>query len=258
MGARRLASVLALALALGAPPLAAQEIVADLSQNRVAIDATFDGSEIVVFGAIKQGAIPVAEEPPMEVIVTVSGPQEPVTVRKKARVAGIWVNSEAVEIDAAPTLYKVVTSGPLEEVLSETEDLRHSITVDRAIRAVDAATMGEHTPSFIEALVRIREDDGLYLTNEGAVRFTAQALFSTTIKLPANLVEGDYRTRIYLTQDGAVLARYERVLDVRKVGLERFIYSLAHEQPLAYGLLSIAIAIVAGWGASAAFRYLRG
>ncbi len=44
---------------------------------------------------------------------------------------------------------------------------------------------------------------------------------------------------------------------VQKVGLERFLYSLSREQPLAYGLLSLAIAIAAGWGASAGFRYLR-
>ena len=47
-------------------------------------------------------------------------------------------------------------------------------------------------------------------------------------------------------------------ITVRKVGLERWIYNLAHDQPLAYGILSLAIAIAAGWLASAVFRYLRG
>ncbi|MEM1429666.1 MAG: TIGR02186 family protein [Pseudomonadota bacterium] len=250
--------LLLVAALLGAQPLAAQEIVADLSQNRVAIDATFDGSEIVVFGAIKPGPPLASDAEPLEVIITVSGPDEPVTVRKKARIAGIWANAEAVEIDAAPTLYKISTSGPLADVLSETEDLRHSITIPRAIRAVDAATGDEDTPSFTEALVRIRKDQGLYRVQEGAVSFAEQALFYTTISLPANLVEGDYDARIYLTRAGAVVAQYQRVLDVRKVGLERFIYTLAHDRPLIYGLMSLAIAIAAGWGASALFRYIRG
>ncbi|MEM7491144.1 MAG: TIGR02186 family protein, partial [Pseudomonadota bacterium] len=38
---------------------------------------------------------------------------------------------------------------------------------------------------------------------------------------------------------------------------ERFIYNLAHDRPLIYGLLSLAIAIAAGWGASAVFRLVR-
>jgi len=253
---RALAALVLAGLATGAP---AQEIVADLSQNRVAIDARFDGSEIVVFGAIRPGPEPLPADPPLAVIVAVSGPLQPVVVRKKDRVAGIWINRETVEIDAAPSLYKVATTGPLREVLAQTEDLRHSITVPRAIRAVDAraGTGEERTERFTEALIRIRERQGLYGLQEGAVNFAEQALFSTTLALPANLVEGRYSARIFLTRGGEVVAEYSRTLDVQKVGLERWIYTLAHERPLAYGLLSLTLAIVAGWGASAVFRYIR-
>jgi len=254
--ARALAAIVVCAVLAGAA--AAQEIVADLSQNRVAIDARFDGSEIVVFGAVKPN--PAAPEglPPLEVIVAVSGPLLPVTVRRKARVAGIWVNTSGVEIDAAPAFYKVATSAPLDEILFETEDLRHSITVPRAIRAVDARQAGDERPEdYTRALIRIREASGLYQVQEGAVRFTEQALFTTTIALPANLVEGQYVARIFLTRSKEVVAQFERTIDVRKVGLERWIYTLAHERPLIYGLLSITIAIAAGWGASALFRYIR-
>ncbi|MGC1259467.1 MAG: TIGR02186 family protein, partial [Jannaschia helgolandensis] len=43
----------------------------------------------------------------------------------------------------------------------------------------------------------------------------------------------------------------------QKVGLERWIYALANEEPILYGLLSLFIAIVAGWGASAVFRLFK-
>lgn len=248
----------ALLLALTAGTASGQEIVADLSQNRVSIDANFDGSEIVVFGAIKPDPNAPEGLSPLEVIVTVSGPLRPVTVRKKDRVAGIWVNTEAVEVDAAPTLYKVAATAPLSEILYDVEDLRHSITIPRAIRSVGAPDDVEDAQRFTDALIRVRQADGLYRTQERAVQLTDQALFRTTIALPANLVEGDYSARIFLTRDRAVVAHFTRTLDVRKVGLERWLYTLAHEQPLAYGVLSLAIAILAGWGASALFRYIRG
>jgi hypothetical protein len=44
---------------------------------------------------------------------------------------------------------------------------------------------------------------------------------------------------------------------VNKDGLERWIFNLAHEQPLLYGLLALFLAISAGWGASAGFGLLR-
>lgn len=256
---RRSLVAIALALAALAAPAAAQQIVADLSQSRVSIDTRFEGSEIVVFGAIRPGpgGFP-ASAAPLEVIIAVSGPLRPVTVRRKSRIAGIWVNTDAVDIDAAPTLYKVASTGPLAEILFETEDLRHSITIPRAIRAVGVSEQVPDLDSFTEALVRIRGDEGHYEVQEGAVSLAEQTLFSTEIALPANLVEGQYQARIFLTRERAVVAEFTRSIDVRKVGLERWLYTLAHDRPLVYVLLSLSIAILAGWGASTLFRYIRG
>jgi hypothetical protein len=47
------------------------------------------------------------------------------------------------------------------------------------------------------------------------------------------------------------------IIDVRKVGLERFLFNLAQDQAPIYGLLSIVIAVFCGWGASALFRLIR-
>ena len=245
----------ALLLCLAALPLRAEEVVLGLSKDRVAITATFEGSDILIFGAIKRET-PISDVP-LDVIITVAGPSQPVTVRRKERVLGIWVNTDAVDLDAAPTFYAVATSGPLDAVLTETEDLRHRVSIPRAIRSVGAASMAGDVENFTEALIRIRERQDAYQMLENRVAFDEQTLFRTAISMPANLTEGSYRTRIFLTREGRVVSQFETVIDVRKVGLERWLFSLSREQPLIYGLMSLAIAIVAGWGASAAFRLLR-
>jgi uncharacterized protein (TIGR02186 family) len=254
---RTLFALLCLLLPAQAQAFAAEDVVADLSQNRVSINTSFDGSEILVFGAVKRSRPVPIGTPPLEVIITVSGPSEPVTVRKKDRRLGIWVNTESVEIDAAPSFYAVATSGAFGDVLTETEDQRHKVSVAQAIRSVGAPASISDAQSFTEALMRIRANNDLYVTAEGAVELVQETLFNTEIRLPANLVEGSYETRIFLTRGGEVTATYNDVIEVSKVGLERFIYNLAHEQPLAYGLLSLFIAISAGWMASAIFRFIR-
>lgn len=251
-----------LALVLLALPAAAQEagpaerVVAGLSQSAVSITAQFRGSEILVYGAVKREA-PSPADPPLQVIVTIEGPSTPVIVRKKDRRAGLWINSESVEIDRAPSFYAIATTAPLADVLSETEDLRNRISIPRAIRAVGTASEAEDAPAFTEALIRIRRAAGAYLLAEGSVTLTEDTLFRTDVALPANLTEGDYRVRIFLTRGGTVVDALERTIDVRKEGLERGLTNLARNQPLVYGLLSLAIAVLAGWGASAAFRYIR-
>ena len=245
-----------LALLLGLAPAQAEEIVLGLSRDQVAITATFDGDDILVFGAVKRDAAPPVSAAPLGVVIAVSGPLQPLTVREADRRLGIWVNAAAVEVDAAPSFYAVATTGPLREVLSSTEDLRHSVSIPQAIRAI-GNDVGNRE-DFLDALIRIREAEGRYRILEGAVEFDQQTLFRTQIGLPANLLEGDYPTRIFLTREGEVIDAFETTIYVRKTGVERWLYALAHDQPFLYGLLALALAIAAGWGASAAFQALRG
>ena len=248
--------LLALMGLMAAPALAQERIVSGLSQNRVSITADFDGSEILIYGAVQREA-PAPKDSALEVIITVEGPSTPVVVRRKARVAGIWVNNAQVQIDSAPSFYAVATTGPLNYILSDTENLRHGITIERVIRAIGISGEAERSGEFILGLLRVRTEEDRYRLMEGGVELTEDTLFRTDIILPANLTEGEYKVRLFLLRDRKVVAHQERLIGVRKVGLERFIYNLAQDQPLAYGLLALALAVIAGWGASAAFRLIR-
>lgn len=234
----------------------AQEVVLGLSQDQVSISTDFDGSEILIYGAVKREDT-IQQDNPLQVILTIAGPDQPLTVRRKDRRYGIWVNTEQVEIDAAPSFYAVSTSAPWQDVITHVEDLRHDISIPMAIRSVGAPMTIENAQTFSDALIRIREGEDLYQFNESTITFQEQTLFDTSVTLPADLTEGEYKTRVFLTRAGEVVGAFETEIDVRKVGLGRWLYNLSRQQPLIYGLMSLAIAIAAGWGASAIFRMLR-
>ncbi|MEO9650836.1 MAG: TIGR02186 family protein [Roseobacter sp.] len=249
----RLTILLSFFVSFAVPTAQAEEVVLGLSKDRISITTNFDGSEILIFGAVKRDS-PIPEGPPLEVIVTVSGPSLPTTVRRKEKRLGIWVNIDAVEVDHAPSFYAVNSSAKLEDSLKDVEDLRHKISVPHAIRSVGAPSNILDSMSFTEALIRIRENDETYQLSEASVLVDEQTLFRTSVRLPAALTEGDYGIRIFLTRGGDVVSVYETTIDVEKVGLERWLFELSRQQPLMYGLMSLAIAVAAGWGASAAFR----
>jgi uncharacterized protein (TIGR02186 family) len=246
---------LVLALLLLASPAQGEQVVAGVSQARVAITANFDGSEILVYGAIARDA-PGPQTPP-DVIVTIEGPAVPVTVRRKSRFFGIWINTSSVRISSAPAFYAIATTGPIDDILSDTSDLRHKITIGRAIRAVGAAAQADDSPAFTEALIRLQKERGDFSTNEGAVHLEQATLFRTDVVLPANLTEGLFRARIFLLRDGEVIDVTETTIDVHKDGIERVLHRLAFDQPVVYGLLALLIAAFAGWGASAVFGVIR-
>lgn len=259
---RRLTRAVSILVALiwaSATPAAGQAVeetvIAGLSQTHVAITTDFSGSEIFIYGAIKRDA-PVPKDWPLDVIVAVTGPLEPVIVRKKERKFGIWVNDAGVKVDEAPSLYAVATTGPFRDIISFTDDFRYKVGIENLVHFIGETDDEEFKEGYPEALVRIRKAKGIYFELIGAVKVTEETLFETRIQLPANLVEGDYRARIFLLRDKTVLDVFEAVIEVRKVGLERWIYTMAQEQSALYGILSILVALTAGWLASAFFRLI--
>lgn len=234
----------------------AEQVVAGLSRDAVGITASFDGSDILIYGAIKRES-PIPDGAPLQVIVTVEGPSQQMTVRRKDRRVGVWVNSASVDVGAAPSFYVVATSGPLEQILSPEVDTQFRISVPLAMRAFGGPVEVADTVPFTQALIRLQTDSGLYRLDQGSVTVVDQTLFRADVRLPANLVEGDYKTRIFLMRDGQVVDVHRAPIEVRKVGLERWLYRLAFDRPFLYGLMSLAVAVAAGWGASAAFRQIR-
>lgn len=260
----RLAGVFAFLLLLAAAaspsvaePDAEERVIAALSQDSVGITTDFTGSRIFVFGAIERSRLSNERDDNLDVIVAITGPNERVILRKKSRKLGIWVNDENVEIDAAPSFYAVSSSGPLGQILTETADLRHKITIDKAIRLVGEADNVADPAEFSEAIIRIRRNNGIYFEDIGGVDIISGTLFRTNVQLPANIVEGDYQAKVFLLRDGRVVDDFATAISVRKVGLERWLYTLAHEQSFLYGIFSILVALLAGWGASEIFRQLR-
>lgn len=237
-------------------PARAEEVIAGLSQNRVSLTVNFEGSEILIYGAVRRDG-PLPEDSDLGVIVAVEGPPMPAVIWRKARRAGIWVNTESQEVRAAPSFYAVASTAPLNQILSPDADLTHRISTRLAIFEARSTPDARDPAAFTEALIRIREGEGLYQSRDGAVELQRDTLFSTRITLPKNIVEGRYAARIFLLRDGDVIDEYETVIDVQKAVLERWLFNLAYQQPALYGLLALGLAVFFGWGASAVFRLIR-
>lgn len=234
-----------------------EHVVAGMSTEAVGITANFNGSEILVYGAIRRER-PIPTGRPLDIILTLEGPAQPVTVRRKERRFGIWVNTEQVKIGAAPSLYIVATSGPLNDILSPGQDVKNRISVPLAMRAFAGGVNVSDAAAFTEALIRLREASGAYKLSENSVSIAEQTLFRADISLPSKLIEGTYKARIFLLRNGQVVDEYRSPFEVRKVGLERWLYRLALDNPFVYGILSLTLAVGAGWLASVAFRGIKG
>lgn len=239
-------------------PIGAQEtVVTGLSTDTIALNANFNGSQLFVFGAIRRDAPVPDDAKVLDVIITIKGPEKPVTVRRKARWFGIWVNEAAVRVRETPSFYAIASTRRMSDLLTETERLRYGIGMDQAVRKVESFPGIEDTRPFADAVVRLRERAKLYEQLDGAVDLSEDTLFYTEITLPANIVEGDYQAQFFLVRARKVINSGSATIIVEKTGVERWLYNLAQERPLVYGFFSVALALAAGWLAAAAFRFAK-
>ncbi len=237
----------------GAAPI---RLITDISQRRIDIVYTFKGAELLVFGAIQYPRGPVPDEPPGLAIV-VRGPPVPITVRKKARVAGIWINTDSVRFETAPGFYAVATSAPIAKLVDERTAAIYEIGVSNLQLSPASGNSPRETAEFERGLVDLRRRAGLYAEHEGDVGVTQNVLYRARIAIPSAVPVGDYTAEIFLIRRGKVLAHSATPISIDKSGFERWVYVFSREYSLFYGLTAVALALLLGWLSGLVVRFRR-
>jgi len=239
------ACVLCLVLFAGAFPGAraqTETVEVDMSASEVAIKSDFTGAEIVVFGAIDASKQAAAAPAYYDVIMVIRGPMQSVVTRKKERMAGIWVNGQA-ETFIVSSFYAVLSNRPLDQI-ANTQTLR-SYGIEFNPKAQNADGRIPQDP-FEDAMIRLKEQQALYVEKPSAVEFRGRSLFRGNVTLPTQVAQGRYTARVYLLRSGHLLSRDEVSLTVRKEGIERILYTLAYQRPWLYGVISVLLAVACG------------
>ena len=240
-----------------APPAAAERLVTSLSEHRVMVTSSFNGSEVVLFGGIERdtGVLPLRGN--YDVAVTVIGPRQDIVTFRKERMLGIWVNYESRVFENAPSYLAVLTNRPLETITSAETLRRLQLGLDNFAlpQRVDSAS-ADDVPgeTFRKALVNLKDEHGLYRQEPNGVTFLTPALFQASIALPAEVPTGTYEIDVKLFVDGMLIARTPSALEIYKAGFEQFVTSSAQFHGVLYGLATAMMAILTGWFASVVFR----
>ena len=224
---------------------AADQLTGDVSSRLIAITSNYTGAELILFGSrIGEG----------DVVAVVRGPTQSDVVRRKTRVAGIWINSEALVFDEVPGFYAVAASRSLPEIAKQT--LWSQLQIGSEYLKLDPRedVSDVKVYPYRQALINNKENVGLYLREVGKIGFLGNTLFRTSIELPAYAPVGGYFVVFYLIEGGEVVETRNTFFFINKTGVERAVYDFAINEPAAYGLLAVSIAVFAGWLAGVLFR----
>ena len=246
----------ALLLASLAPLLMAQAkpvLVPDISSRSIQIRYSFSGAQLLLFGAILYpgGKVP---DRPADIVVVLKGPVQPIMVREKQKIAGIWMNADSNRFRSAPSFYAVASSRPVRELVDE----RTAAIYELGLRDLQLSPGGGALPDkerrFESGLLELRKRQGLYAQADHGVEISNGVLYRARIAIPSQVPVGTYTTETFLIDRGKVVAAATRDIDVGKAGFERWIALAARQHGFLYGIASVLLSLVLGWSAAMAFR----
>jgi uncharacterized protein (TIGR02186 family) len=237
-------------LALGA---AKPRLVPDVSQSSIDIQYSFNGAELLLFGAILYpgGRTPTEHS---DIAVVVKGPVQPLVVREKQKVAGIWMNVEAARFRSAPAFYAVASSAPLSKLIDERTAAIYELGLQNLSLSPGGGKSPEVQRRFEAGLIELMQRRQLYTEDPAGVRITDHVLYRGRISIPARVPVGDYTAETFLIKDGRVIAGAVRDIHIGKTGFERDVAAAADRWSFSYGVAAVALSLLFGWGGSLVFR----
>jgi uncharacterized protein (TIGR02186 family) len=246
----------ALVLAAASLALMAQAkpvLVPDVSARRIEIRYSFSGAQLLLFGAIlyPRGRLP--DRTP-DIAVVLRGPVQPILIREKQKIAGIWMNAESARFRSAPAFYAVASSQPISQLVDERTAAIYEIGLQNLQLSPGSGALPEKARHFEAGLIDLRRRERAYYENPRGVEISEGVLYRARISIPSQVPVGTYTAETFLIQDGRVLAVATRDIEIGKSGFERWVSLVARRHEFLYGLAAVLMSLFLGWAAAMVFR----
>ena len=230
---------------------AQNQIVADLSQDNVEISTDFLGAKILLFGAYdgKKGD---------DIIVVVTGPKGLVTVQKKEKVLGVWVNTQKVNYINAPKYLNISSNRDINKILNQKTRKISEIGLNNLnVRIQPGINISKDNENdWRKALTRNMLKSKLWSLNENSVALNKNALFRSYLTLPSNVPTGIFNVKILHYRNSKLISKEKSTINVLKSGISAEIYNIAQNYSTLYGIFAVLLAVLIGWTTNLIFRKL--
>jgi uncharacterized protein (TIGR02186 family) len=227
-------------------------ITAKANHDHIAIDFSYHGSTVTVRGESEAG---------VDLVVKITSPDGHQTMNRKGKVAAIlWMNVGSLTFAKAPNLYEVFSTRKLDEILSPEERAAHVIGYD-ALEAhveIDPAGSAQEKAKWFREFVAFKESSKLYTVGSEPIETKRLAngrqQYMLSTRWAHQAPPGEYTVAVYAIEEGRVSETAECKVHVEQTGIVKTLASMARDSAALYAILSIGIALSAGFGVSMVLR----
>ncbi len=227
------------------------KLTTTVNHDHLYIDAFYHGGTVSVRGE---------SEPGTDLIIKISAAEGDVSLKRKGKVGGLlWMNVGDLHFSQVPGLYLLKSSKNIAEMMKPEEAERHVLGYDALGRhlVVEPAATESEKEEIVGQFIQFQEQHNLYAQQTGEIEFAdenGKRIYRTVFAWPFQAKPGDYAVDVYEVKDGQVVAAAQSAVKVEQAGTVKYLAGLARNNGAIYGIFSIIVALVSGFGAGAIFR----
>ena len=210
--------------------------------NTIHMGSFFSGEKVTVRAVVPFGD---------HIAFRILGPREDLTLMRKGRVGGLWMNVQQIHFKNLPQVYLLWTSDTLVSMEAGGGTKAMKLNYLSVLSGTLETKNQEAESLVLNELIKLKEADSLYHVFEGTVRIKplengvwdrAEAV----LELPPKINPGTYTLELLAFKEGKGRLLHSSVLEVKLVGFPALISGLASRKGLLYGILAVLIATASG------------
>lgn len=230
---------------------ASAELTAKANHDHIKIDFFYHGSTVSVSGI---------SDPGTDLIIKITSPEGHQVLREKDKVAGlIWMNTDELKIDNVPNVYFLHSTKNIDDILDAGDSMKYVIGYQALGNhvALSPAAQEDEKAKWFQEFVKFKEASKLYGTSTGEISLKQedgnQGYYILT-QWPYQAPPGTYTVTVYEVKDKKVIETAEASVLVEKTGIIKSLSNMAKNNGSLYGLISVIVALGAGFGVGMIFK----
>jgi hypothetical protein len=253
---------MAILAAFTAGVCAAQMAPPTLVPQTISMGSFYSGAQLHIEGTVPAGT---------EVAVIIRGNEQDEFFNRKSRYGVLWLNSDRIHIQRAPSILLSYSSGALQDMLSR-EQIDKSVLDEAAIlrhirclcrckcnlteRSRQSGARDSQPDAIYRAQIesdflRLKEAEGDYVMRPHSVKIVplpgGDVKYLLDVQWPAIFPPGNYGVEVLACSHKNVIARSTGALLVAETGFPSRVQQLAFASPWIYGAGAVLIALLAGF-----------
>ncbi len=220
-------------------------LTSQVHEKTIDIDFFYHGQPLIIEGETDPGS---------SIIIKIESKSNSQLMKKKGKVAGfLWMNVGDIVFNNIPVFYQIHATGKLDDILGDKTRDHYIIGYKSLLNhsKITPVLDDKDKALWFYELVKLQESNGLFKITENKISVKEapgdKVKYRLELDWPYQAMPDQYTIKKFSIKDGNIKSVESSIITVQQVGIVKSLTNMAQNMAALYGIISVAVAIVAGF-----------